>query len=79
VRGDEFLVAFFGSVDRNKVIQTLFKAVQLVSASACNVHLVGGGRGSASKGVDQRAQSTSTYANETLAFPDQLGISDKVT
>jgi len=80
VRGDEFLLAFFGYVDQTKGIETLFKAVQLVSASIHNVRLVmiGGGRGSAQVLSSQRARITVSYEEKMLRYSEQLGIADKV-
>lgn len=77
---DEFLLAFFGYVDRNKGIETLFRAMQIVNKEARNIRLamIGGGRGSTSTRLDQRAQSVANYERELLALPDQLGISNKV-
>jgi len=80
VRGDEFLLAFFGYIDQAKGIETLFKAVQLVSASIHNVRLVmiGGGRGSAQTPPSQRARRNAAYEEKMLRYPEGLGISDKV-
>jgi len=80
VRGDEFLLAFFGYVDQTKGIETLFKAVKLVSASIHNVRLVmiGGGRGSAQASSSQRARITVSYEEKMLRYSEQLGIADKV-
>jgi len=77
---DEFLLAFFGYVDMNKGIETLFRAMQIVNKEVSNIKLamIGGGRGSASTRVDQRAQIVADYERELLALPGQLGISNKV-
>lgn len=81
LRPEEFLLAFFGYADKNKGIETLFRAVQIAGKETDHIRLamIGGGRGSATQGVDQRAQSISKYEREILALPDQLGISNKVT
>lgn len=81
LQADEFLLVFFGYVDKNKGMETLFRAFQIVSKEAGHIKLamIGGGRGFASQGVDQRAQSISKYESELLALPDRLGISSKMT
>ncbi len=81
LRADEFLLVFFGYADKNKGIETLFRAVQIAGKETDHIRLamIGGGRGSSTQGVDQRAQSISKYEREILALPDQLGISNKVT
>jgi len=82
VRGDEFLLAFFGYVVHGKGIETLLKAVQLVSASIHNVRLVmiGGGRGSvqASSGQLAREREIVGYEEKILRYSEQLGITDRV-
>jgi glycosyltransferase involved in cell wall biosynthesis len=80
VNQDEFLLAFFGYIDRNKGIETLFKAVQLVSANGHNVRVVmiGGGRGSTQPASNQRARTVLAYEQEMLRCPEQLGIGTKV-
>ena len=80
LRSDEFLLVFFGYVDKNKGIETLFRAVQIAGKETDRIRLamIGGGRGSATQEADQRAQSISKYEKEILALPDQLGISNKV-
>jgi glycosyltransferase involved in cell wall biosynthesis len=77
---DDFLLVFFGYADKNKGIETLFRAVQIVSkeASCITLAMIGGGRGSSIQGADQRAQNISKYEREILALPDQLGISNQV-
>jgi glycosyltransferase involved in cell wall biosynthesis len=80
VSQDEFLLAFFGYIDRNKGIETLFKAIQLVSANGHNVRVVmiGGGRGSTQAASNQRARTVLAYEQEMLRCPEQLGIGTKV-
>jgi polysaccharide biosynthesis protein PslF len=81
LREEEFLLVFFGYADKNKGIEALFRAVQIAGKETDLIRLamIGGGRGSATQGADQRAQSISKYEREILALPDQLGISNKVT
>ncbi|MGQ0811833.1 MAG: glycosyltransferase family 4 protein [Nitrospiraceae bacterium] len=80
MQSHDFLLAFFGYADRNKGIDTLFHAVQILSKQGCNIRLVmiGGGRGSSQIGSDERARSVATYEREMLGLPERLGISDKV-
>ena len=80
VNRDEFLLAFFGYIDRNKGIETLFKAIQRVSADGHNVRLVmiGGGRGSTQSASNQRARTVLAYEQQMLQYPEQLGIAGKV-
>ena len=80
VKRDEFLLAFFGYIDRNKGIETLFRAIQLVSADRRNVRLVmiGGGRGSTQTSSNERARAVLAYEQEILSYPEQLGIAGKV-
>ena len=80
VRNDDFLLAFFGFVDRGKGIETLFKAVQLVRGATRNVRLVmiGGGRGSAQAPASERARRFKAYEEDMLRYPEQIGIGDKV-
>lgn len=81
VRADEFLLTFFGYADKNKGIETLFQAVQLLAKDRPRVRLamIGGGRGSTTQTADDRARRISRYESEILALPDQLGIADRVT
>jgi glycosyltransferase involved in cell wall biosynthesis len=81
VKDNEFLLAFFGYIDRNKGIETLFKAIQLVNGNGYNVRLVmiGGGRGLAQTSSNQRARTVLAYEQEMLRYPEQLGIASKVT
>ena len=80
VGSDEFLLAFFGYVESTKGIETLFKAIQLVSARIHNVRLVmiGGGRGTAQASANQRARNIVAYEQEMLRYPEQLSIANKV-
>jgi glycosyltransferase involved in cell wall biosynthesis len=78
---NDFLLTFFGYADKNKGIETLFRAVQLLSKDRPRVRLamIGGGRGSTTQTGDDRARQISRYESEVLALPDQLGIADRVT
>ncbi len=77
----EFLLAFFGYIDRNKGIEILFKAVEIVSRQGGNVRLVmvGGGLRTAQGGSTDRDEGIVRYEQEMLALPKQAGIDDKVT
>ncbi|HEU4682891.1 MAG TPA: glycosyltransferase family 4 protein [Nitrospira sp.] len=80
LRDEDFLLAFFGYADKNKGIETLFKAVQIVSNDMPHVKLamIGGGRGSSAQGTDERARNILRYEDEILRLPDQLGISSHI-
>ncbi|NOS78169.1 MAG: glycosyltransferase family 4 protein [Nitrospira sp.] len=77
---EDLLLVFFGYVDKNKGIETLFQAVQIVTKDARHVTLamIGGGRGSTTQGEDDRAQSISQYELGIHALPEKLGIADHV-
>lgn len=76
-----FLLAYFGYVDQTKGVETLLRAVQLVTKQRGNVRLVmiGGGRGTAKAGLDQRGEFAASYAREMQSLSERLGIADKVT
>jgi len=81
LKPDELLAVFFGYADKNKGIETLFKALQMVRKDSPRIKLamIGGGRGSTTQTEDDRARSISSYEKEILALPDQLGIADAVS
>jgi len=76
----EFLLAFFGYADRNKGIETLFAALQILATRRGDVRLVmiGGGRGQAKTGETERARAANIYEERLRELPAQLGIADKV-
>ena len=76
----DFLLAFFGYVDRNKGIDTLFKALQLVRKHYDNVRLVmiGGGRGTAERTQTQTLIKVDQYEDQLEDMPAILGIAEAV-
>lgn len=81
LKPEDLLLVFFGYADKNKGIETLFKAVQIARKATPHIKLamIGGGRGATTQGTDERAQSISKYEKEILALPDHLGIADAVS
>ncbi len=77
---NEFFLVFYGYVDPNKGIETLFRAFQTACNEMGNLKLamVGGGRGTVAQGSDQRAQGLAKYEKDMLALPDKLGIANNV-
>ena len=76
----DFLLAFFGYVDHNKGIDTLFKALKLVRNHHDNVRLVmiGGGRGTAKRTQTQALIKVDQYEDQLQDLPRRLGIAEAV-
>ena len=77
----DFVLAFYGYADKNKGIDTLFKALRLVREKHSNVHLImiGGGRGSVERNMTQDAKKVAQYEKELQNLPAAIGIADAVT
>jgi glycosyltransferase involved in cell wall biosynthesis len=77
----EFLLAFFGYVDRNKGIETLFKAIEIVGRRCSHVRLimVGGGRGTVKYASTTLGRAVRCEEEELLDLPRSMGISEMVT
>ena len=80
VRENDFLFAFFGYVDRNKGLETLFAALSTVRQSRPNVRLVmvGGGRGTAQAAATALGAQVTRYEERLQAAPTSAGIDDAV-
>jgi glycosyltransferase involved in cell wall biosynthesis len=69
LRDEDFLIAYLGYVYPRKGVETLLKAVQMVSRDRDNTKLVV---------VGGTLQGFSSYAEEVYKLPEQMGIADRV-
>lgn len=81
VKPNDFLIAYFGYVDPTKGVETLLRAVQMLSSERSNVHLVmvGGGRGSPNAYQGKRLEVIGDYERQMCELAEHLGIAGKVT
>jgi len=73
VNDDDFLVAYFGYIYPGKGVETLLRAIQIVSRQRSNIRLVLVGGIIALKFADRPS-----YTQEVQTLPKQLGIEDKI-
>ena len=80
VAENDFLFAFFGYVDPNKGIETLFAALVILRRSRPGVRLVmvGGGRGTARAATTALGEQVTRYEARLQATPTSSGIDDTV-
>lgn len=78
--GREFLLVFFGYADRSKGIETLFRAVELVTRHDRQARLVmvGGAREMAGGPSSRFGQDIDRHEQEMRAFAGEIGIGEKV-
>ncbi len=80
VKPHEFLIAYFGYVDPTKGVETLLKAIQVVTDQGRDVRLVmvGGGREYSISSRGNRSEVIANYQQSLRDLIIQLGITDKV-
>ncbi len=81
LKPDNFVIVYFGYVEKNKGVDTLLRAFQIVAKQRPNVRLifVGGGNQRNNALQSERGKAIVKYNQKIAGLLQQLGIAEKVT